>query len=49
VQPAPGFPLGSFTPRGGRFTLRVEVAGANLAATGAKYLFGLDCVIMEKP
>ena len=28
VQPAPVFPLGEFTPRDGRFVLRVEVAGA---------------------
>jgi hypothetical protein len=49
VQPAPVFPLGEFTPRDGRFVLRVEVAGANPAAKGAKYFFGLDCVTTEKP
>ena len=49
VQPAPAFPLGLFPPRDGKFRLRVEVAGANRAAKGAKYFFGLDCVIAEKP
>ncbi len=47
VQPAPAFVLGTFAPRDGKFRLRVEVAGANLAAQGAKYFFGLDCVIAE--
>jgi hypothetical protein len=49
VQPAPAFPLGLFTPRAGKFTLYVEVAGANPAAKGAKYFFGLDCVTVENP
>lgn len=49
VQPAPAFPLGVFAPRDGQFVLRVEVAGANPAARGIKYLFGLDCVTLEKP
>jgi len=47
VQPAPAFPLGVFAPREGKFKLRVEVVGANPAAKGAKYYFGLDCVSME--
>jgi hypothetical protein len=42
-------PLGVFAPRAGRYTLRLEVTGANPAATGAKYLFGLDCVELIKP
>ncbi|MES2657614.1 MAG: glycoside hydrolase family 172 protein [Verrucomicrobiota bacterium] len=49
VQPAPALVLGVFEPRDGKFTLRVEVAGANPASTGAKYFFGLDCVLLEKP
>jgi hypothetical protein len=49
VRPAPGFLLGVFAPYDGKFTLRAEVAGANPAAQGAKYYFGLDCVIPEKP
>ena len=49
VQPAPAFVLGSFAPRDGKFTLRIEVAWANASAKGAKYFFGLDCVVMEKP
>ncbi len=48
VQPAPALVLGVFTPRDGKFTLRAEVAGTNPASTGAKYFFGLDCVILEK-
>jgi hypothetical protein len=49
VQPGPTFPLGVFAPRDGQFTLRAEVAGANPAAKGARYFFGLDCVVMEQP
>jgi hypothetical protein len=49
VQPAPAFVLGKFEPRHGKFTLRVKVAGANPLSTGARYFFGLDCVISEKP
>jgi hypothetical protein len=49
VQPAAAFPLGVFAPRDGQFTLRIEVAGANPAAKGAKYFFGLDCLMLEKP
>ncbi|MCX6997366.1 MAG: DUF2961 domain-containing protein [Kiritimatiellaeota bacterium] len=49
VEPAPAFALGVFEPRDGKFRLRVEVAGANPASTGAKHFFGLDCVMMEKP
>lgn len=49
VQPAPALLLGVFEPRDDKFTLRVEVAGTNPASTGAKYYFGLDRVILEKP
>jgi hypothetical protein len=44
VQPAPAFVLGMFDPRDGKFTLRVEVGGANPSSKGARYFFGLDCV-----
>ncbi|MCX6929108.1 MAG: DUF2961 domain-containing protein [Verrucomicrobia bacterium] len=47
VQPAPAFVLGVFKPMAGKFTLRAEVAGANPAAKGARYFFGLDCVVVE--
>ena len=47
VQPGPAFALGVFAPRDGKFVLRAEVAGANPAAKGAKYFFGLDCVILS--
>jgi hypothetical protein len=49
VQPAPAFVLGKFEPRHGKFTLRVKVTGTSPLSKGAKYFFGLDCVISEKP
>jgi hypothetical protein len=49
VQPAPAFVLGVFSPRDGKFMLRAEVAGSNPAAVGAKYFFGLDCVMLATP
>jgi hypothetical protein len=48
VQSGPAFSLGVFEPREGRYKLRVEVVGTNPASKGAKYFFGLDCVVMEK-
>ncbi len=41
--------LGVHEPRDGKFILRVEVVGTNPASTGAKYLFGLDAVVPDKP
>ena len=49
VQPAPAVVLGVFTPRADKFILRIEVAGANPAARGAKFFFGLDCVVLDNP
>lgn len=49
VQPGPALVLGTFEPRDGKFRLRLEVAGANPASKGAKYFWGLDYVILEKP
>ena len=49
VQPVAVFALGVFTPRDGKCTLRAEVVGTNPASIGAKYFFGLDCVVLEKP
>ena len=46
VQPASVVNLGKFTPRDGNYVLRVEVVGANPAAIGKKYLFGLDCLVL---
>ena len=50
-RPAPAGPidLGVFEPRDGAILLRAEVIGTNPASTGAKYFFGLDCVVLEKP
>ena len=48
-QTAPPFMLGTFEPRNGKYRFRINVAGANPAARGAKYFWGLDCVILEKP
>jgi hypothetical protein len=47
VRPAPVLNLGTFTPLDRAFTLRVEVVGANPAAVGGKYLFGLDCLVLK--
>ncbi|MBI5833634.1 MAG: DUF2961 domain-containing protein [Armatimonadetes bacterium] len=47
VQPAPPFELGVFAPHDGKFTLRVEVAGANAASKGARYYLGLDDIVAE--
>jgi D-arabinan exo alpha-(1,3)/(1,5)-arabinofuranosidase (non-reducing end) len=41
--------LGVFKPQAGTYTLRVQVAGTNPDSTGAKYLFGLDCIELIKP
>jgi len=49
VQLAPPVKLGVFTPKDGRLILRAEVDGANPQSRGAKFFFGLDCAVMEKP
>ena len=51
AKPAPTEPLnlGVHEPKDGRFILRAEVVGTNPASTGAKYFFGLDAVLLEKP
>lgn len=41
--------LGVFTPREGKFVLRIEVVGANPASIGKRYFFGLDCVAVGNP
>jgi Protein of unknown function (DUF2961) len=49
--PTPSGPinLGVHEPKDGRFVLRAEVVGTNPSSTGAKYFFGLDAVLLEKP
>jgi len=47
VEPGGTLDLGTFTPRDGRFLLRVEVTGANEKSDGARFFFGLDCVVLE--
>ena len=39
--------LGTFEPKDGKLLLRVEVVGANRAAIGSRYFFGLDCVTLQ--
>jgi hypothetical protein len=41
--------LGVFQPAAGSLRLRIEVAGANAAAQGPRYYFGLDCVVLGQP
>jgi len=48
VLPAPVINLGAFKAAAGRYTLRVQVTGANPHATGAKHLFGLDYIELSK-
>jgi hypothetical protein len=49
VQPAQPLALGVFSPRNHQYRIRVEVIGSNIAAIGAKLLFGLDCIVLEQP
>lgn len=49
VCAAPALVLGTFEPRNGKYRLHIKVDGANPAAKGAKYFWGLDCVVLEKP
>jgi hypothetical protein len=41
--------LGTFAPKDGKLLLRVEVVGTNPATTGARFFFGLDCVVLRQP
>jgi hypothetical protein len=41
--------LGVFEPKEGRLVLRAQVTGANPAAKGTRYFFGLDCVVLHEP
>ncbi len=36
--------IGTFTPKDGKITLRVETKGSNRSSQGEKYYFGLDCI-----
>ncbi|MES2439696.1 MAG: glycoside hydrolase family 172 protein [Verrucomicrobiota bacterium] len=49
VRPAEEIDLGVFTPKDGRFRLRIEVDGSNSAATGSRFYLGMDCIIPETP
>ena len=48
VQPAAPLKLGTFTPENNKFILRAEVTGTNPASKGARYFFGLDCVLLNE-
>jgi len=41
--------LGTFAPQDGKLLLRVEVIGSNPASIGARYYFGLDCLVLKRP
>ena len=41
--------LGTFAPKNGKLLLRVEVIGCNPASLGARYFFGLDCLVLKRP
>lgn len=49
VQPAGPVRLGVFKPKDGRFLLRAEITGANSKAVGPRFLFALDCVVLDDP
>ena len=46
VGPTGPILLGAFAGQDGKYTLRVEVIGANPKAVGAKVFFGLDCIAL---
>ena len=47
VQAAEPIKLGTYTPEQGKLVLRAEVTGTNAKSNGARYFFGLDCLILE--
>ena len=47
VSPSDPIDLGTVKPVDGWFVLSVKVTGANPAARGARYFFGLDCILSE--
>ena len=47
VIPSGKIDLGVFMVTNGTLRLRFEVTGANRAATGARYFFGLDCLALD--
>ncbi|MEO5914287.1 MAG: glycoside hydrolase family 172 protein [Luteolibacter sp.] len=49
VRPAEKMLLGTFKPQNGRIKLRIEVSAANPAAVGAKFYFGIDYLLLERP
>ncbi len=49
VQPSLPVKPGVHEPKDGKFLLRAEVAGANQMANGVRFLFALDCVVLEDP
>ncbi len=41
--------LGTFAPKEGKLLLRAEAVGTNPASNGARYFFGLDCIVLGNP
>ncbi len=48
VVPSGPIELGEFTAKDRSFSLRAEVVGANKLSRGARFFFGLDCVVPSK-
>jgi hypothetical protein len=46
VEPSGPIELGTFAPVDRQFVLRAEITGTNAASVGAKFLVGLDCVVL---
>ncbi|RYG68884.1 hypothetical protein EON80_10805 [bacterium] len=49
VQPGEAVKIGVFTPKDGKFVLRVEVSGFNPKTGGPRTQFGLDYLEILKP
>ncbi len=46
--PSGAINLGLHVPKNGKYVIRIEVTGSNPAATGSKYFFGLDALVVSK-
>ncbi len=46
AAPSGPIELGTFSPENGMYILKAEIVGTNEKTTGAKFFFGLDCVVL---